>query len=110
MNTFQFNLVNDQEYKVIIICAEVMQQNINCFDDVKGRLLIGGSISKTIIHLKERKQLSPVEFLAALHSIELCALALRNMETINKCDFRKIQPYKKIIFELHRTYGTLLYM
>lgn len=110
MDKFQFNLVNDLEYEVIILCAEIMQRNINCFDDAKGRLLIGGSISNTIKSLRERKQLSPIEFLAALHSIELCALALCNLETINKNDLKRIQPHKKIIKELHRVYGTLLYL
>lgn len=110
MNEYQFNQVTEQEYEVIILCTEVMQRNINCFDDLKGRLLVGGSIENTVFHLKEKQLLSPSEFLSALHSIELCALALRNLENINPNDLRKIKPYKKVILGLHKTYGTLLYM
>ena len=110
MNEYQFNQVTAHEYEIIILCTEVMQRNINCFDDLKGRLLVGGSIEKTILHLKERQLLSQVEFLSTLHSIELCALALRNLESINPNDLRKIKPHKKVIWGLHKTYGTLLYM
>ena len=110
MNEYQFNQVTDYEYELIILCTEVMQRNINCFDDLKGRLLVGGSIEKTIFHLKEKQLLSPVEFLSALHSIELCALGLRNLENINPNDLRKIKPHKKVILGLYKTYGTLLYM
>lgn len=110
MDSFQFNQVTDYEYDIIILCTEVMQRNINCFDDEKGKLLIGGSIKQTISKLKTKDQLSRLEFLAALHSIELCALALCNLEEIQPNDLKKIQPYKKQIKELHRIYGTLLYL
>lgn len=73
MDAFHFNHVTEYEYNVIVLCTEIQQRNLDCFDDAKDQLLIKVSIKQTISKLEKRISLSPFEFFVVLHAIHfLC--------------------------------------
>lgn len=110
MNNLKFLFLSEHEQETIILCLNVMQNNISAFTEYRDRIFISAALPTAIAKIKTNSDLSSAEFTAALHSIEFCYKALHNTEPINKADLKKLQPYKKTIKFLYKTYGKILFM